>query len=494
MADSTPAVSTRPPRTSGAGSPAPPAPRSGPLVLIVVGLGALMVSMAQGLLVPVLSVLPAELNTTASNVEWLLTSTLLVAAVAVPLLGRLGDMFGKRRLLLVAVGMLTIGSLICALTSDVAVMMVGRAIQGASAAAVPLGISLAASLLPREKAGVGIAVISAMLGVGGALSLPLAGLIADNTDYHVLFWVSAIGGAVSVVSTLVVVPEAPSRTGGRVDLVGALLLSAGLAALLLPLAEAANWGWGSARVIGLLVLSVVLLGTLVLFELRTREPLVDVVALRRRPVILTNLASVLFGFAMFASMIGTATYVQAPEASGYGFGTSMVVGGLCLLPSGLAMLFLAPVSARLVSLLGGGRTLAIGAVVVAIGWGMRMAVTDSLWQIIVGTTVVGIGTGVGYAAMPSLINTHTPPAEIAAANGLNTLARAIGSSLASAIAGAIMVADTVSLGGHELPSLTAYRELFGLCAGAAVLAALAALAIPGSLRRREPTRQAAALG
>ncbi|ONH34060.1 MULTISPECIES: MFS transporter [Protofrankia] len=480
MADLSTAATSRP---TGAElhTPAPSLARP-TLVLLVVGLGALMVSMSQGILVPVLPILPAELGTTASNVEWLLTSTLLVAAVAVPLFGRLGDMFGKRRMLLIALAALAAGSLIDAVTSNIALLIIGRVVQGLGTAAIPLGISLLASLLPRERAGTGIAMISAMMGVGAALGLPMAGLIADHADFHILFWVTGIGGVLAFAGVLAVVPEAPNRTGGRVDLVGALLLSAGLTALMLPLAETANWGWGSARVIGLLALAVVLLVALYRFELRTREPLVDVLSLRRRPLILTNLASVLFGFALFASMIGTASYVQAPEASGYGFGSSMVVGGLTLLPGGLCMLFFAPVSARLVALHGAGRTLALGAVIVALGWAMRIAVAGALWQVILGATVIGVGTGIGYAAMPSLINAHTPPSEIAAANGLNTLFRAIGSSLASAVGGAILVAETVSLGGHELPSLTGYRELFAICAVAAALAAIAALAIPHQRR------------
>lgn len=446
--------------------------------LVVVGFGALMVSMSQSLLVPVLPTLPTELNASASEVEWLLTSTLLVAAIAVPVFGRLGDMFGKRQLLLVALAMLVVGSLLAALTDNIALLIVGRSMQGVSTAVIPLGISLLSALLPRERAGSAIALISAMLGVGAAVSLPMAGLLADHFDFHILFWITFAGGAVALAGVFAIVPEAPNRRGGRIDFVGAVLLSAALVALLLPLAESANWGWGSARVIGLLALAAVLLVALGLAELRIREPLVDMRTLRRRPLVLTNLASLLFGFALFALLIGTSSYVQAPETSGYGFGSSMVVGGLVLLPGALGMLFLAPVSARLVAMRGAGQTLALGAVVVAVGWLARITFTGSMPEIIAGTTVVGIGTGIGYAAMPSLINAHTPPEEIAAANGLNTLFRAIGSSLASAIGGSILVAETMTVGAAELPSLTGYRELFGLCAGAAVAAAVAALAIP----------------
>ena len=446
--------------------------------VLVVGLAALLVSLSQSLLVPVLPVLPDRLHTSAANVEWLLTSTLLVGAVAVPTFGRLGDMFGKRRMLVIAVGALTLGSLLDAVTSNLGLLIVGRAIQGASLAGIPLGISLLASLLPRERVASAIALISAMLGVGGSLGLPLAGVVAEHADYHVLFWITAVAGAVSLVAIVLVVPEAGNRAGGRVDLVGTAVLSAALVALLLPLAQGNQWGWSSARTIGLLVSAAVLLVVFVGYERRVRDPLVDIRATSRRPIVLTNLASILFGFALFASLIGTASYVEAPEASGYGFGASIVVGGLCLLPSGLVMLLLSPLAARLIRSWGAHRTLAFGALILAVGWVARIMLTDSIWQIVVGTTIVGAATGIGYAAMPALINRNTPPTEISAANGLNSLARSLGSSLASAIGGSLLTASTVVVAGFALPSLGAYRALFAACAVAAVLAGVAALCIP----------------
>jgi MFS family permease len=448
------------------------------LELVVVGLGALVVSLSQSVLVPVLAILPTELDTSATNVSWLLTSTLMVAAVSVPIMGRLGDMFGKRLVLLVAIGALVVGSLMTAVSDHVGVLIAGRAIQGVSAAAIPLGISLLAVIMPRERVGSSIALISAMLGIGGALGLPFAGFVAGRYDFHTLFWVNAAVATIAFAGILLVVPEAPGRSGGRVDVVGSLLLAGALVTLLLPLTQSATWGWGDPRVAVLLAVSVVLTLVFGWSQTRIADPLVDLKALANRPIVITNLASVLFGFALFASFIGTAAYVEAPEASGYGFGTSLLVGGLVLLPSGIAMLLFAPLAAKLISLRGAPQTLTIGAAIVALGWLSRIVLTDSLALIIVGATVVGVGTGIGYAAIPSLINAHTPASEIGAANGLNALFRSLGSSIASAAGGAILAADTVILGDFAVPSLTAYRELFAICAGAAVLTAVMMLFVP----------------
>jgi len=455
------------------------------LELLVVGLGALVVSLSQSVLVPVLGDLQQEYG---EKTNWLLTATLLVAAVGVPIMGRLGDMFGKRKILLVALGAITLGSLIDALTSDFALLVVGRAIQGASAAAIPLGISLLATLMPRERVASSVALISAMLGVGGSLGLPLAGLVAQNWDWHVLFWINAVVGAIAFLGVLTVVPESQQKDGGQVDFIGAVLMSAGLVCLILPLEQAADWGWGSTKVWGLLIAAAVILVVFALVELRKDEPLVDLTALRRRPIIMTNLASICFGFALFASFIGTATFVEAGKWTGYGFEVSLLVGGLTLLPSGIAMLVLSPVAARLIALRGAPQTLALGATIVGLGWLVRIVLTAQLWEIIVATAIIGAGTGIGYAAMPSLINANTPPHEIAAANGLNTLFRSLGSTLATAIGTSILAGSLVYqvVDGHVVggaPSLTAYRWLFAVCAVASFLAAALVLTVP---HRKEP--------
>jgi MFS family permease len=336
-----------------------------------------------------------------------------------------------------------------------------------------------------------VALISAMLGVGGSLGLPLAGFVAEHWDWHTLFWINAVVGVLAFVGILAVVPESQHREGGRVDLVGSVLLSIGLVCLILPLEQASAWGWGSARVWLLLAAAAVVLVTFAAYELRRREPLVDLAALRRRPILTTNLASICFGFALFASFIGTSTFIEAGRWTGYGFDSSLLTGGLALLPSGLAMLVFAPVAARMIASRGAPQTLALGAVIVAVGWVIRIVWTGSLWEIIVATGVIGVGTGIGYAAMPSLINAFTPPHEIAAANGLNTLFRSFGSTLATAIGTSILASSVVFhvVDGRVVegaPSLTAYRWLFAVCALASVLAAALVLTIPSSTRAREP--------
>ncbi|GAA4733081.1 MFS transporter [Phytohabitans rumicis] len=447
------------------------------VMLLVVSIAGLLVSLTQSLLVPVMPELAVGLRASADDIAWLLTATLLVGAVAVPVFGRLGDLYGTKLMLLVAVASLVAGSLVCALSDSLAGLIVGRAIVGLSVTAVPLSISLIGVTLPREHAATGVAVISAMLGVGGALGLPLAGLIAEYSTYHALFWICVAGGVVAFPIILAVVPEPARAARGRMDIPGSVLLGATVLALLLPLAKGNAWGWGDPLTLGLLAAAAVLLAGFVVLERRLASPLVDVRTSARPAMLLTNVASLCVGFALFATLIGTASYVQAPAATGYGFGKSILVGGLCMLPGGLAMLALSPFSAKLRP-----RTALIaGSLVIAVGFGARIVFTDHLWQVILFTTIAGAGTGIAYAAMPGLVMRAAPRSELASANGLNTLFRSVGSSLASAVGGSILAAQTITIAGYALPSLAAYRTLFALCAGAAVLAAALALFIPRSV-------------
>ncbi len=452
--------------------------RSDLAALAVVSFAGLLVAVNLSLLIPVLPAITADLHASGSAAEWLLTATLLASAVAVPVAGRLGDLFGKKLMLIASALLLTGGALLSALGGSLPLMIAGRAVVGLASGVIPLGISLLATTLPRERVASGISLVSAMLGIGGALGIPFGAFVGEHADYRALFWITAVGGVLSVAGSWRLLSEPPGRAAGRLDLPGTVLLAGALVCLLLPLSQAAGWGWGAAPTLGLLAAAAVLLALFVGWERRSPSPLVDVVVNARPALLLTNLASTFVGFALFATLIGTSSYVEAPPATGYGFGASVLTGGLCLLPSGLAMLLVAPVSAAITTRFGPKVTLAAGAAVIAAGFVLRVTLDGQLWEIIVGTAVASGGGSIAYASMPALIGRAAPRAELAAANGLNTLCRAFGSSVASAVGGTVFASQLVLVAGQSFPSDGAYRLLFGLCAAAAVLAALIALTVP----------------
>ncbi|MFJ9197766.1 MFS transporter [Streptomyces flaveolus] len=457
--------------------PSPAAPRPN-AVVAVLALAGIVVSLMQTLVIPIVPELPKLLDAPASDAAWAVTATLLAAAVATPVVGRLGDMAGKRRMLLFSLVLLIAGSVVCGLSDSLVPMVVGRAMQGLSAAVIPLGISIMRDELPAERLAGATALMSASLGVGGALGLPAAALIADNLDWHMLFWTSGALGAVALVLVLALVPESAVRTGGRFDVLGGIGMAAGLVCLLLAISKGADWGWTSGLTLGLFVAAVLILLVWGRWELRTPQPLVDLRTTARRQVLFTNLASIAVGFSMFAMSLVLPQLLQLPEATGYGLGRSLLTAGLVMAPSGLVMMAFAPVSAKVSQARGPKVTLMIGALIVAAGYGLNIALMSEVWHLVLVSCVIGAGIGFTYGAMPALIMGAVPASETAAANSLNTLMRSIGTSVASAIAGVILAQMTVSLGGFALPSESAFKVVMGIGAGAALLAFVIASFIP----------------
>lgn len=353
-------------------------------------------------------------------------------------------MYGKRRMLLLSLVLLIVGSVIGALSDTLVPMIVGRTFQGVSMAVIPLGISIMRDELPPERLGSATALMSASLGVGGALGLPTAAFIAEKADWHVLFWTAAVLGAVVTALVVTFVPESAVRSGGRFDVVGGVGMAIGLVCLLLAISKGADWGWGSGTTTGLFAMAVAVLLVWGWWELRTVRPLVDLRTSARRQVLLTNLASVVFGFAMFAMSLAVPQLLQLPTLTGYGLGQTVLAAGLALGPSGLVMMATAPLSARISAAAGPKVTLMLGALIVAVGYGLGVVMMAAVWQVVVVCCVIAAGVGFAYGAMPALIMGAVPLSETAAANSLNSLMRSIGTSASSAVAGVVLAHMTTS--------------------------------------------------
>ncbi|MER5835155.1 MFS transporter [Streptomyces sp. NPDC002130] len=449
------------------------------LTVPVLAFGGILMAVMQTVVVPLLPDLPRLTGASAGTVSWMVTATLLSGAVLTPVLGRAGDMYGKRRVLMAALGLMTAGSVLCALTSDIAVLIAARTLSGAAAAVVPLSISILRDELPPERRGSAVALMSSTVGIGAALGLPLAAVIVQYANWHTMFWVTSALGAAGVTSVWWAVRESPVREPGRFDVPGTIGLATGLVCLLLGVSQGGQWGWGSDRVVGLFAAALVVLVLWSWQQLRAERPLVDLRLAGRPRVGLSHVAALLAGFAFYANTLVTAQLVQAPEATGYGLGLSIVATGLCLLPSGIVMLLLSPVSARISAARGPRITLALGASVIAAGYAVRIADSRELWMIIAGATVVAIGTTLAYSALPTLILRAVPPEQTASANGVNVLMRTIGQAGSSAAVAAVLVHHTRPVGGAPVPTLHGYLLAFAMAGAVALLAAAAALCIPG---------------
>ncbi|MGW0081555.1 MFS transporter [Streptomyces sp. NPDC003393] len=452
-------------------------------VVPVLAFAGIVVAVMQTLLVPVIKDLPQLLNTSPSNATWVLTSTLLSGAVATPIMGRLGDLYGKRRMLITSLAVMVVGALVSAFTSALLPMIVGRTLQGFAMGAIPLGIGVMRDMLPREKLGSAMALMSSSIGVGGGLALPAAALVAQHTNWHALFYGAAGLGVLSIVLTLLTVPESPMRAEGSFDLLGALGLSAGLVLFLLPITKGSDWGWSSATTLGLFAAAVVVLLLWGVLELRLAAPLVDLRTTARREVLLTNLASIMVGVAFYVVSLVLPQLLQLPTSTGYGLGQSMVVAGLCVAPLGLTMMFTAPVYARLSARYGPKATLILGLLIIAIGYGGGIGLMSAAWQTVITSVMLGAGIGLAYSSLPALIVGAVPASETGAANGLNTLMRSIGTSVSSAVVGMVLANTADHVGGVVVPTMHGFRVSFLIATAAVAVGLLLALCLPRPGRR-----------
>ena len=432
-------------------------------------------ALLQSLVIPVLPTIERGLHTTQNTATWVLTAYLLSASIFTPIIGRLGDMWGKQRLFVVALAALAAGTLLSALAGSIGVMLAGRVIQGVGGGVVPLAFGIIRDEFPAERVPGAVGVIAALAAAGGGLGIVLAGPIVEILDYHWLFWIPMVMLVLAGIAARIVIPESPVRQPGKLAWGSAVLLSAWLVALLLPVSEAPTWGWGSGRVIALLVIAMLLAAAWVLAETRSTRPLIDM-RMMRIPVVWTaNLVALMFGVGMYATFAFLPEFLQTAPSAGYGFGASITHSGLILLPSSAMMFVFGAASGRLTLRYGGKAVLITGATISVLPFILLVVAHDHQWQIVLATTLMGIGFGLAFSAMSSLIVEGVPPGQTGVASGMNANIRTIGGSIGAAVMSSI-VTSTARAGG--LPRESGYTHGFELLTATAAAAALATTLVP----------------
>ncbi|MFI9046850.1 MFS transporter [Streptomyces sp. NPDC053427] len=449
------------------------------------------VLLSVGMLVAIISSLGAPLIPTIARVDhvslgvaqWSLTVTMLVGAVATPLMGRLGDGPHRRKVILGGLAVALVGSLLAALPTGFAGLVVGRGLQGIGIGLTPLAMAAARDALPPERARHAVATLSLTAAAGVGLGYPLTGVLAAYLGLHSGFWFAALATALALAALCVVLPPSPQRPKHPLDVLGALLLAAGMAGLLYATTVGGQWGWGSARLLGLIAVSVLLLTWWVVHELRTAHPLVDVRLVRDRAVLAADLTALISGVAMYVMLSLVTQYVQTPTSAGYGFGASVVVAGLVLVPFSAASM----VSGRLVRMVSRrvppARLLPLGCLVSLGGTALFVCARGGLWEVFVTMGLIGLGAGVTMSVMPAMIVGAVPAHETGSAMSFNQVVKYIGYSTGSAFGAAVLAAHT---GAQGLPTEGGY--------GVAALSACAVwvvTALAGYLLARAPRPAAA---
>lgn len=438
------------------------------------------------LVVPLQAELPRLLDASREDTSWVVTITLLVAAIATPISGRLGDLFGKKRVVLVLLALLITGSVIAAAAGTIVGVIIGRALQGAVTGVIPLGIAIMRDVLPPERLSTAVALMSATMGVGGAVGMPLAAYLALNADWHALFWLAAGLGVIGVPLIAWYVPGDVLRSSGRLDLLGAFGLAVGLSGILLFVSRGAQWGWTSP-----LTLTTIIGGAVVLllwgwYQLRAKDPLLDLRVAARPAVLFTNVAAIGMGFALFSSNVAFPQLLELPVASGSGFGLDMMQAALIVMPAGIVMMILSPLSGWLERTVGPRPLFTAGTAAIVLAYVFVLLWSSEVWHIFAANLFIGVGIGFSFAAMPMIIMRSVPAHETGASNGLNALFRSVGTSSASAVMGGVLASMTIEFSGQAIPSRAAFDVCFWLAIAAGVTALVLSLLIPKSAGEQRP--------
>ena len=460
---------------------------NGTLLVLYLSLGGLAYAVLQSLVAPALSTIGRELNASTADASWVITAYLLSASVLTPILGRLGDMVGKRRVLIGVLAALGVGTLLAALAPNLIVLIVARALQGAAGAILPLSIGIVRDELPRERVSVTVGLLSAIFGVGAGVGIVAAGPIVEHLSWHWLFWLPLVLIVIALLGAVFGMKESPVRTPGRLDVLGAAILSVSLVSLLLAISKGQAWGWGSTKTLALLAFGAIALIVFVMVELRVREPLIDMRLMKLRGVWATDLVALILGFAMFGTFLLVPTLLQLPAATGYGFGKSVAQAGLFLLPTVVMMVVFGPLAGILDRRFGPKVPMFLGTVAVVAAFALPALGHGAIWQILASGVLTGAGIGLAFAAMSNAIIESVPAAQTGEASSVNTIARTIGSSIGTAIVAAVITSNSTPQG---LPTDDAFTYGFWVCAGVAVLAVLASLALPSARRRNEQVEPA----
>jgi MFS family permease len=408
------------------------------LTFLLLAIGAGSISMLQSLLSPVLPTLQAELNTTQSAVAWVIIAFLLSAAVATPILGRIGDMTGKVRTLLVALGAIVAGSLLSAVAPNIEVLVLSRALQGLGAAAFPLSYGIIRDRLPPDRVAPAVSSLSSVIAVGGGVGVILAGPIVGALGWRALFWLPMVLLAIVMVLVKRFLPESAVRSGGRINWLAGALLAGWLVALLLPLSQGTLWGWSSPGVVSSFGLAVVLLAAWYWVETHSANPLIDMKMMALGPVWKTNLVALLFGAAMFAVWAFLPQFAEVSPDAGYGFGASVTEAGWLILPMLVTMALAGMVSGRVAKRVSFRSQMAFGSGLASLAILGLAFWHASLWQVAISSGLFGLGLGFVYSTMTNVIVQTVPPGQTGVASGMNANIRTIGGAIGTATMTAIV--------------------------------------------------------
>jgi EmrB/QacA subfamily drug resistance transporter len=453
------------------------------IILAVLSLAGLAYAVLGASVIPALPTIQHDLHTSEAGVSWVLTGYLLSASVATSIIGRLGDMYGKERLLLYTLIALAVGTLLAAVSDSLGVLIVARIIQGSAGGIFPLSFAIARDEFPADRVAGSIGLMSSILGVGSGIGLILGAVIVENLSWQWLFWIPLVVIVIAAVCTWKFIPESPVRVPGRVNWLAAALMTIGISLVLIAISETTTWGWGSSKTLALLAVGSVFVVAWILVELRSREPLIDMAMMRIRGVWTANLAAFLLGAGMYSAFIVLPEFVQLPKRTGFGFGASVVASGLYLLPTALLMALLGTFAGPVARRYGSKPSLVVGAAITAVAFALLCVAHAHPYDFLISAALLGIGIGLAFAALGNLIVQAVPAEQTGVAGGMNTVMRTLGGALGAQLAATFIANNTAASG---LPTVTGFTESFLLSTIFLIVCVGASLLVPAPKPLRAP--------
>ncbi|MGO9901040.1 MAG: MFS transporter [Solirubrobacteraceae bacterium] len=450
------------------------------IILAVLSLAGLAYAVLSSAVIPALPTLAHSLHTSQTGVTWLLTGYLLSASVGTSIIGRLGDMYGKERLLLWTLLVLMSGSLLAALADSLPLLIAARVIQGTGGGIFPLAFAIARDEFPRDRVAGSIGLMSSILGVGGGFGIIAGALIVEHLNWHWLFWLPLAVTALAALCTWRFIPESPVRVSGRVNWPAAAVMSAGICTVLIAIAQTSAWGWGSARTLTLLATGAAICGVWIAVETRSRVPLIDMTMMRIRGVWTTNLTAFLIGGGLYSSFIIIPEFAQLPKSTGFGFGASVVTSALYLLPAAVGMGLLGTVAGRVAHRFGSKSALVAGTFITGCAFLSLLVAHAHAFELLSSTALLGVGIGLAFAALGNLIVGAVPPEQTGAASGMNTVMRTLGGAVGGQLSATFVAAHTL----NGQPAVTGFEQTFAMATAFLFVGVAASLLVPGQVVAR----------
>ncbi|MCK9541259.1 MAG: MFS transporter [Novosphingobium sp.] len=412
---------------------------------------------------------------------WLITSYLLVGAGAAALAGRLGDLLGRRKVILLILGAGLVGSLLSALAPNYALLLAGRCIQGLTGAILALCVGLVRENLPGDKVALGIGFMISGASAGTAGGLVIGGLIVDTFSWQAVFLASAVFAAIAIAGIRLCVPKSPVRVDGkRIDWFGGVLFVPAIFAILAAITYAPSWGFTDVKTLAAAGLGILLLALWIRVSLRTAYPLFDVRLFADRQVAIANGVTALVSMSSLQVTLVFSLLLQAPRWTMVGLGVSATVAGLVKLPSNISSLTAGPLSGWLTSRYGGRISMVTGGVICALGWLLAMAFHDSIPVIVAVLIVISFGTTILFAVGPTVLATAVPPDRTSEAAGTMTVVRQAFMGIGAQLMTVLLATETVASpdGSSHYPSASAFMLTMGAIALLTGLGTALALTLP----------------